>query len=292
MLPKALREILPPALVAEVLRALLRHPAVLSEVRVRRGRRASLSLFAGGELSNLPLSYIATEEEVQNLLGRACGGSVYAFEEGIKEGYVSLPEGVRLGVCGRAVVRDGVIHTLSSVDSLVFRLPHKSVKGGAALSRFFLSCEGGILLFSPPGGGKTTALRGFVDRVSEEKRVAVVDTRGELCGFSENALVDVLSGYPKAKGAEIAVRTLSPEVLVLDEIGAAEADALLSLSSLGVRVVASVHAESAAALLATEKLRALFACRLFSSLWDVREDKAVVPDPSFFRPRAPERMLS
>ena len=121
----------------------------------------------------------------------------------------------------------------------------------------------------PPGGGKTTALRGLVDVVSQKLRVAVVDTRGELYGFAEDALVDVLSGYPKAKGAEIAVRTLSPQVLVLDEIGAEEAQALVALSSLGVRVVASAHAKEARELLARESMRRLFSCGLFSSLWDV-----------------------
>lgn len=272
MLPTILTQILPSALKEEIRRCMLCRTDTLAEVRVRRGRRASLSLFFGGRMSNLTLSYIATDTEVGAILGRACGGSVYAFEESIKEGYISLPEGIRLGVCGRAVVREGEIRTLSAVDSLVFRIPRKIGRGSDALSAYFASHEEGILLFSPPGGGKTTALRRLVEQVSKQKRVAVVDTRGELGEFSEKALVDVLSGYPKAKGAEIAVRTLSPEVLVLDEIGAAEAEALLSLSSLGVRVVASIHAREAAEAVAKEKIRALFACRLFSCLWDVIGD--------------------
>lgn len=275
-MPDFLTQILPSALTEEVREAMLFRAGVLAEVRVRGGRRASLSLYSAGKMSNLPLSHVASAAEVQTILGRACGGSVYAFEESLREGFVSLPEGVRLGVCGRAVVRDGVIHTLSTVDSLVFRLPHKPVRAGEALVKFFEGSEGGILLFSPPGGGKTTALRGLIERVSEKKRVAVVDTRGELWDFSEGALVDILSGYPKAKGAEIAVRTLSPEVLVLDEIGAAEAEALLSLSSLGVRMVASVHAVGAEDALAKEKIRALFTSLVFSSLWDVIGDRPVV----------------
>ena len=275
MIPHTLRSLLPSPLLTAIKNARLPASAVLSEIRVRGGRRASLSLFSRGELVNLPLDYVASAEEVSAILGRACGGSVYAFEEGLKEGYVSLGEGIRLGACGKAVVREGVLSALASVDSLVFRLPAVRVTKSESLARFFRSHTGGVLLFSPPGGGKTTALRGLVDGIARELRVAVVDTRGELYGFAEDALVDVLSGYPKAKGAEIAVRTLSPQVLVLDEIGTEEARALAALSSLGVRVVASAHAREARELLARESVRRLFCCGLFTALWDVIRDTAV-----------------
>ncbi|MBO7170497.1 MAG: stage III sporulation protein AA, partial [Clostridia bacterium] len=103
----------------------------------------------------------------------------------------------------------------------------------------------------------------------------VVDTRGELYGFAEDALVDVLSGYPKAKGTEIAVRTLSPQVLVLDEIGSEEARSLRDIVSLGVRVVATAHAATGEELLSCESLRELFSQGLFSYLWDVVRDTPV-----------------
>ena len=278
MIPLTLRSLLPSPLLAAIKAVRLPPSAVLSEVRVRGGRRASLSLFSCGELVNLPLDYVASTDEVSAILGRACGGSVYAFEEGLKEGYVSLGEGIRLGVCGKAVVKEGVLCALSAVESLVFRLPALRVTKKEALAQFFLSHAGGVLLFSPPGGGKTTALRGFVDLISKKMRVAAVDTRGELYGFAEDALVDVLSGYPKAKGAEIAVRTLSPQVLVLDELGAEEARALSALSSLGVRVVASAHAREAQELLSRESIRALFSCGLFAALWDVIRDTPIFPE--------------
>lgn len=278
MIPVTLRSLLPSPLLGAIKAVRLPPSAVLSEVRVRGGRRASLSLFSQGELVNLPIDYVASSDEVSGILGRACGGSVYAFEEGLKEGYVSLGEGVRLGVCGKAVVKEGVLCALSAVDSLVFRLPAVRSTKKEALARFFLSHYGGVLLFSPPGCGKTTALRGFVEQISKKQRVAVVDTRGEFYGFGEDALLDVLSGYPKAKGAEIAVRTLSPQVLVLDELGAEEARALFALSAFGVRVVASAHAREAGELLLRDSMRALFSCGLFACLWDVVRDLPVFPE--------------
>ncbi|MBE6656436.1 MAG: hypothetical protein E7609_06195 [Ruminococcaceae bacterium] len=267
---------LPMALKEEILRRLATpplHGARISEIRLRRGRIASLSLFRDGRLINLPLSFVADGAALDETLAHATGGSVYAFEEQLKEGYFSLPQGVRVGASGRAVSKDGVILSLSSIDSIVFRLPGVTVSGDALFS-FYQESAGGILLFAPPGGGKTTLLRAFSARAARERRVAVIDTREEFFFAEKSLLIDHLTGYPKAKGAEIAVRTLSPDLLVLDEIGASEAAALVSLVTFGVRTVASVHGDEAATVLRAPALFALLRSGLFSHLWDVRKMRA------------------
>lgn len=244
-----------------------------AEVRLRQGRISSLSVFRGGRLVNLPLSFSATEADIRKTLSLAVGGSTYAFEEALKEGFVPIGGGVRLGVCGRAVAKDGSVLALRAPENLVFRLPTGRASADALFS-FFEGSDGGILVFAPPGGGKTTLLRAFAERAAKCLRVAVVDSREEFFFSSRDLLLDLLSGYPKARGAEIALRTLSPEVLVLDEIGAAEASALSSLVSFGVRTVASIHGEKAEELLRAPALRPLFLCGLFSHLWDVRRSRA------------------
>ena len=128
---------LPMALKEEILRRLATpplHGARISEIRLRRGRIASLSLFRDGRLINLPLSFVADGAALDETLAHATGGSVYAFEEQLKEGYFSLPQGVRVGASGRAVSKDGVILSLSSIDSIVFRLPGVTVSGDALFS--------------------------------------------------------------------------------------------------------------------------------------------------------------
>ena len=266
--------LLPPALSQEIRRR-LSSPELFrakpSEVRMRRERIASLSLYRDGALINLPLTFIAKEEDMQQTLSRATGGSAYAYEEELRSGFFTLPAGIRIGV-GGCVHRAGGGLSLTRIESLVFRLP--TAEGNAdALYTFYRRERGGILLFAPPGAGKTTLLRAFAEKAAKEHRVAVIDTRREFFFSASSALLDHLSGYPKAEGAEIALRTLSPELIILDEIGMEESAALCRLVSFGVRTVASVHAESAHALRLSPALFPLLRSGLFSHLWDVRADR-------------------
>lgn len=251
----------------------------LSELRLRACRTASLTLFRKGECRNLPLPLALTEGELREVFSRVCGGSLYAYEESLRDGFLTVDGGIRVGVCGAAVTGDGKISSLASVTSLVFRVPHRVAHAADGVLALFYETRRGILLFSPPGGGKTTALRAFAERVSRGRaglRTAVIDTRGELACLSRESMADILSGYPKAKGAEIAVRTLSPEVLVMDEIGAEEVASLLSLSALGVPLVASAHAKTAEEL-RKSAVGALLSRGVFASLWSVSEGREIDP---------------
>lgn len=265
---------LPLALTAEV--ASLPHGRV-AELRLRAGRHSALTVYREGRLASQMLRHITAPDALRSVLSAVCGGSVYAHEGSMCEGYVTLPSGVRVGVGGRAVAENGRVRTVSAVHTLVFRFPTPVFGAADGLYRFFGQSEGGILLFSAPGGGKTTLLRDFVRQAGRHLRVAVIDTRGEFFDPDADSLAELLIGYPKAVGAEIAVRTLSPEVLVLDEIGEREASALADLTAFGVRTVASAHGTCAEELLSRAPIHRLFSAGLFQHLYDVKKNSSITP---------------
>lgn len=241
----------------------------LTEIRLRAGRAASLT-FDG---INLPLHTVLEDGELEELLRRFCRGSVYAHSESLREGYLTLKNGVRVGVAGKTVTEDGQVRGIGEITSLCLRLPHR-VEGIAdeALAVWNTLAPGeGMLVYSLPGVGKTTLLRDMIARLAggrNPKRVAVVDCRGELDGglLPRGALVDVIDGCPKAAGIERAVRTLSPEVVVCDEIGGyEEAGAILSVQACGVPLIASAHGDSAMHLLARPAIALLHRAGIFGA---------------------------
>ena len=241
----------------------------IEEIRLRRERRASLTLPSG----NLVLETVLEGGEMDRTLTGLCSGSLYAYSDTINRGYISLPGGVRVGVCGRAACEGERMLGVHEITSLVIRVPHSPKMVGQPicdlLHRFDRSR--GVLIFSPPGVGKTTLLRGVISLLSSGEhplRTAVVDTRGELTMSSGGDLlcVDVLSGYPRALGIEIATRTLSAEVIVCDEIGDySEAMALVSSHNCGVPLIASAHAGEINELLRRTGIMLLHEANIFGA---------------------------
>ena len=254
----------------------------VEEIRLRAGREASLTV--GGR--NIMTSLVLTADTLTAILVHMCGGSLYAFDQTIREGYISLPEGIRVGVAGRAVCEEGKIIGVCEITGLCIRLPHVHRDVGGEMCRLLrhLNQGGrgpqGILIYAPPGVGKTTLLRGVAVGLSggdglPPLRTVVVDTRGEL-GFETEGrglCLDILRGYPRARGVEIATRTLSAQVIICDEIGdTEEALSLISTHHGGVPLVATAHGGSVAEILRRTGLRLLHESRLFGAYVGIRRD--------------------
>lgn len=242
-LPFALAQLLPPS-VTGALEGLFG----IEELRLAAGRqmwvRTSQRLFA--------LDVRLSAKELEELVLHMCGGSLYAHTESLCGGFIPLGGGVRVGVCGRVILEGGRVIGLRDISSLCIRIPHAvtiDVSAAVDLLECF-SFTRGLLLYAPPSGGKTTYLRSLALALASgdrPRRVALVDTRDELAFSldSPTLCVDILSGYPKGYGIEIATRTLGAEVIFCDEIGGEEdARAILSVQSGGVPLVASAHAHS------------------------------------------------
>lgn len=268
-MPEELLGLFPLALQRAVIAACAGEKEAPAEIRLRLGHFASLAFYRGGRLQNVPLPVALDGEGMRRVFSGLCRGSVYAYEDSVKEGYVSLPGGLRVGVGGVCVSDGEKIRAVREVTSLVFRIPRPVLGCAASLIRLFRERRCGILVYAPPGGGKTTLLREAARELSRAPfalRVAVIDTRGEFTGLEEECLVDVLSGYPKAKGLEIAVRTLSPDLLICDEITDREAEGIFAAAGSGVPLLASAHGRSEAEVKARPGLAPFFRAGIFPIL--------------------------
>ena len=233
----------------------------INEIRLRA--HGSVSVTYGTE--NIILECDVTEGQIGDCVTKLCRGSVYAHGDTIRRGYIIADGGVRVGVCGR-LAADG--RALSEITSVNIRVPH--IVRGVCEGLFAHFAERGVrstLIYSPPGVGKTTLLRDLAARLGKERRVAVVDTRGELYieKMLAHTMCDVLVGYSRAEGIEIATRTLSPEVIICDEIGdEGEVRQMLSATNSGVPIIASAHASGVRELMTRVNLRLLHDGGVFS----------------------------
>ena len=226
------------------------------ELHLRVGRACSVTV--AGENRRVELSF--GRSEMDALILQLCDGSLYAHRDSINRGYLTLAGGIRVGLCGQAYTEraEGKEEILGvrDIDALCIRFPHPLRRVGFALDehiRAAFPC--GTLIYSPPGVGKTTLLRALSHRFScghDALRVVMADSRGELDdgGFSSDAMISVLSGYPKGMDVEIATRALNPQLIVCDEIGnEKEARSLVEAANCGVPVIATTHGECLARLL-------------------------------------------
>ena len=243
----------------------------ISEIRLRAKAPISISFGDRNVYLFQGKSIVCNEFEVSETLQKLCEDSVHTYSETLKEGFAVLDNGYRIGVCGSAGVTGDSIKSIYGISSLSIRIPHP-IKDVSQKIKKLLLRDGIIesaLFYAPPNVGKTTLIRDIAASISggkQPKRVALIDTRGEIYMKSmfENCLVDVLRGYPRAKGIEIATRTLSPEVIFCDEIGSAEeAKAILSAQNSGVPLIATAHAESRVALFRRPNIRMLYENEIF-----------------------------
>lgn len=245
-----------PKRTASAVERLLMSGSQVEEIRLRTGRPAQVIASSGEFIQDAPPF---TREEASNLLEKLCRHSIYAREDELKMGFITLDGGARVGVCGRPVVENGRIKRMTDISSFNFRLTREAVGCAEGVMEYVL--ENGrpvsTLIAAPPAGGKTTLLRDIARCLSngvcsEPFKVALLDERGELAGlidgvpsFDVGLRTDVMEFAPKAEAIGIFVRTMNPDVILTDEIGGSgDAEALEEAARCGTAVIASAHASS------------------------------------------------
>lgn len=205
----------------------------------------------------------ANKSDLEESFRTLCSNSVYSHENEIKNGYVTLRGGHRAGICGTAVFQNGMVSGMKDISSINIRVA-REIPGSAdvILNQLKDTLSGGLLLAGPPSSGKTTILRDIARQLSSGvrgniRKVAIIDERGEIAGSFQGipqndvgVCCDVLDGYPKAEGIMMAVRSLSPQCIICDELGSEkETRAVEQSLNAGVCMIASIHAGNTGELL-------------------------------------------
>ncbi len=243
--------------------------AGVEEIRVRAGRAVCLC-GNGWEKRGAALCDAAL---CRALLEALCEHSAYAMEEELREGYFTVAGGCRVGVCGSLLTRDGTVKRMGEPAGFNIRIAREAPGCANALMPYLTNGAGpqGALVLSAPGVGKTTLLRDAARQLSDGcarrpgLKVAIADERGELAGMYQGMpcmdvgeRTDVMDGCPKAYAIARLVRSMSPQVIVTDEIGGEdEAAALLDGANSGVAILASAHARSVEEALRRPAIRGL-----------------------------------
>ena len=252
--------ILPSRLRAAALTLPEARQGVAEEIRLRVGRVMTV-LLPDGET---PVGEYVEAEDLETLCDIATEFSRYAAAETLREGFLSVRGGFRVGLCGTAVMKNGVNTNLKQFSSAVVRIgrERRGIAKDLAPQLFRDGRFTSTLLLSPPGGGKTTLLRDLIRQLSTgageygPRRVALIDERGEIAvtvrgqaQMDVGPSTDVLDACPKAVGIPIVLRAMNPEVIAVDEITVPEDIRAVSMAAgCGVGLLATVHASGSAEL--------------------------------------------
>lgn len=221
----------------------------ISEIRLKKHKPLSL---VNDNTVIVEDSIIITKELFEGIFNSFCDYSIYSHNETIKQCYITLKNGARVGICGTAIYDNNGLASINEITSLVIRIPREITD----CSREVINAisPGSTVIIGKPSSGKTTLLRDMTRLLSDEhkKRIVLIDERNEIAGkYKDRFLLnvgvntDVITGMKKEKAIEIAIRTLSPEIIVCDEITTMEEFKKIQFGfSCGVDFLLSHHSDS------------------------------------------------
>lgn len=207
------------------------------------------------------------QKELEEIFHRLCGYAVYSHIDEIRNGYIAVDRSFRVGLSGTAVSEGGNLRTVREITGLCIRIPRQITGGAEQLLAEGVKPEQGVLIAGAPSSGKTTLLRDLARILGNSgRRTVVLDERYELLGdgFDLGICTDVLQGYPKAVGYAHAVRCLSPEFILCDELGEDDLMAVQRAAFAGVALTATVHAGTLDELRRRPLCRALLTSGIFT----------------------------
>lgn len=306
----------------------------LEEIRIREGRPLEINAGGrfcyltaeGGMTMDVEKAFKPCKQDSNRLLDLITNHSLYTMEEELRKGFITIEGGHRIGLAGRTVLGGGKVEHLRDISGYNIRLAREINGLASALLPQLLDFKHKsvmhTLILSPPQQGKTTLIRDLARQISHGTwrhpearwsglKVGIIDERSEIAGskrglpsFDVGPRTDVLDGCPKAEGMMMMIRSMSPDVLIVDEIGRPEdVEALAEALHAGVRVIATVHGASVDDLSSRPALSKLIDSSFFQMyallkrnqegiafrLWDEKRRRVQLPEAALQGVKGRER---
>ena len=203
--------------------------------------------------------YVATAEDIKYIMQRISNYSIYAFEDEIRQGYITIKGGHRVGLCGVCVIENNSIKTIKDISSINIRVCKELIGCADKVMPYIINNNSiyNTIIISPPKCGKTTLLRDISRSISQGdkhkkfhgKNVSIIDERSEIAGafkgipqMDVGLRTDVLDNCPKSQGIMMAIRSMSPDVIVCDEIGTqGDIESILMALNSGISLITTIH---------------------------------------------------
>lgn len=248
----------------------------IEEIRIRTNRPIEITM--GGKTMFLP--YLVNTEDANQLLNKISHHSIYALEEELRRGYITIDGGHRIGLAGKVILEGGKVKALRDISSFNIRIAKEKIGiADSLIPALYDQQWQHTMIIGPPQTGKTTLLRDIARVVSSgdsgssisAKKVGIVDERSEIAGcvngipqLTFGPRVDVLDACPKAEGMMMMIRSMSPDVLVVDEIGRLEdTEAILEAVNAGIKLIMTTHGDSFEEIQKRPSLQEIFKLQIF-----------------------------
>lgn len=198
--------------------------------------------------------YMATGTDIKSIMSKMMNYSLYAYDDEIRQGYITIKGGHRVGLCGSCVLEGEKIKTINNISSLNIRVSKQVIGCSDPLISYLMSNgePDNTIIISPPKCGKTTMIRDMARNFSKKFKVCIIDERSEIGGLSLGKSyldlgirTDILDNCPKAQGIMMAIRSMSPDIIICDEIGTyKDMESIITALCCGIKIITTIHGKN------------------------------------------------